>query len=139
LSALAIARNDVAAARLYLLDDRQHIGRKAVCICLVGGCHFAFTGGEENMNPGISCGVAGVACELLLRITNPTILPSILLVGSWLPSGERHPQETPVHIRFSPQMRYEQFSVALPQAAAVMRALPLLVLSIGLRAYAGPF
>jgi len=27
-------------------------------------------------------------------------------------------------------MRYEQFSVALPQAAAVMRALPLLVLSI---------
>jgi hypothetical protein len=81
LSALAIARNDVAAARLYLLDDRQHIGRKAVCICLVGGCHFAFTGGEENMNPGISCGVAGVACELLLRITNPTILPSILLAG----------------------------------------------------------
>ena len=67
------------------------------------------------------------------------ILPSILLVGSWLPSGERHPQGTPVHIRFSPQMRYEQFSVALPQAAAVMRALPLLVLSIGLRAYAGPF
>ena len=57
------------------------------------------------------------------------ILPSILLVGSWLPSGERHPQGTPVHIRFSPQMRYEQFSVALPQAAAVMRALPLLVLS----------
>src|SRR6476620_9926644 len=62
------ARNDVAAARLYLLDDRQHIGRKAVCICPVGGCHFAFTGGDENMNPGISCGVAGVACELLLRI-----------------------------------------------------------------------
>ena len=68
MSALAIARNDVAAARLYLLDDRQHIGRQAVCICLVGGCHFAFTGGDENMNPGISCGVAGVACELLLRI-----------------------------------------------------------------------
>jgi hypothetical protein len=51
LSALAIARNDVAAARLYLLDDRQHIGRKAVCICLVGGRHFAFTGGEQNMTP----------------------------------------------------------------------------------------
>jgi hypothetical protein len=70
LSALAIARNDVAAARLYLLDDRQHIGRKAVCICIVWGCHFAFTGGDENMNPGISCGVAGLASAGLTLAIN---------------------------------------------------------------------
>jgi adenylate cyclase len=81
IATLAIARNDVAAARLYLLDDRQHIGRKAICICLVGGCHFAFTGGDENMNPGISCGVAGVARELRPK-TGPKVLAGQIRRGA---------------------------------------------------------
>ncbi len=32
-----MARNDVASLALYVLNDRQHINRKAVGIRLVGG------------------------------------------------------------------------------------------------------